>query len=83
MQWGPGGNILYYLSAADSYLCLYGQKLDPITKHPKGAPLDVFHLHSADRSLFGTWMIPFNFALTKTGAYLTIVRAQSDIWTLE
>ena len=83
MQWSPDGNMLYFLSSEDGYLCLYGQKLDPITKHPRGTPIGAYHLHSSDRSLFGSWMIPFNFAVTKAKLYLTVIRAQSNIWALE
>lgn len=82
MQWSPDGSGLYYLSDQDGRLCLYGQRLDPVTRHPQGDPFAVYHLHSPERTLFGTWMTPFNFAVTRTGVYFTIVRQQSNIWML-
>lgn len=82
MQWSPDGAALYYLSAQDGHLCLYAQRLNPVTKHPLGDRFAVYHLHSPERSLFGSWMIPFNFALTRDDVYLTIEREQSNIWML-
>ena len=82
MQWSPDGSALYYLSGEDGRLCLYGQRLNPVTKDPRGDRFAVYHLHSAERNIFGTWMVPFNFAVTRKDIYLTIVRQQSNLWML-
>ena len=34
--WSPGGNLVYYHSAEDTYQCLYARHLDPLTKQPQG-----------------------------------------------
>ena len=34
--WSPDGNLLYFLSSRDGFLCLWAQWLDPSTKHPLG-----------------------------------------------
>jgi Tol biopolymer transport system component/predicted Ser/Thr protein kinase len=52
-DWSPNGNVLYFLSERDGFRCLRGQRLDPATKHPLGAPFDVYHFHHARRSLVG------------------------------
>ncbi len=83
MQWSPDGSVLYFLSAEDGRLCLYGQRVDPLSKQPLGNRFAVYHLHSPERSLFGSWMIPFNFAVTRREIYLTIVRQQSNVWMLQ
>ena len=36
--WSPDGNLLYFLSERDGFRCIWGQKLDPASKRPLGAP---------------------------------------------
>jgi Tol biopolymer transport system component len=50
-RWSPDGNLLYFISERDSFLCLWAQPLDPATKHPQGAAFSVRHFHTARRSL--------------------------------
>ena len=45
--WSPDGNILYFLSQRDEFLCIWAQHLDQETKRPAGAPFDVAHFHGA------------------------------------
>ena len=75
--------MLYFLSAADGYRCLYAQRLHSLTKRPQGESFGVYHLHNLERRLFASWAIPFNFAVTRNRVYLTIVREQSNIWMLD
>jgi DNA-binding winged helix-turn-helix (wHTH) protein/Tol biopolymer transport system component len=52
-QFSPDGNTVYFLSAArDGYLCIWSQRLDPVTKRPVGVPIGYEHFHSlAQREL--------------------------------
>ncbi len=50
-RWSPDGNLLYYTSDRDGYRCIRAQRLDPVTKRPVGEAFDVYHSHSARRSL--------------------------------
>jgi serine/threonine protein kinase/Tol biopolymer transport system component len=49
--WSPDGNLLYFASDRDGFLCLWAQHLDPATKRPAGAPLAIHHFHDSHRSL--------------------------------
>jgi serine/threonine protein kinase len=49
--WSPDGNLLYFLSERDGFRCIWGQKLDPTSKRPLGAPFPVYHSHDPRRSL--------------------------------
>ena len=49
--WGPGDNILYFLSEREGFRCIWAQALDPATKQPRGAPFAVAHFHRVNRSL--------------------------------
>jgi len=54
--WSPDGNRLYFLSESDGFRCIWAQDLDPMTKHPVGTAVPVYHSHSAQRSLMNlTW----------------------------
>ena len=49
--WSPDDNILYFLSERDGFRCIWAQKLDPATKHPRGEAYGVQHFHRVNRSL--------------------------------
>jgi len=49
--WSPDGNLLYFISERDGFVCLWAQRLDPATKHPQGAAFPIRHFHTpGDRS---------------------------------
>jgi Tol biopolymer transport system component len=49
--WSRDSKVIYYLSDRDGYLCIWAQRLDATTKRPPGAPVAIYHEHSASRSL--------------------------------
>ena len=49
--WSPDGNLLYFVSTRDNYLCIWAQPLDPATKRPHGEPLAIYHFHAARQGL--------------------------------
>lgn len=46
-QFSPDGNTVYFTSTRDGYLCIWAQRLDPVTKHPVGAPFGFEHFHNS------------------------------------
>jgi serine/threonine protein kinase len=44
--WGRDGQVLYYLSDRDDFVCVWGQRIDPATGHPTGDPFAVVHAHT-------------------------------------
>jgi DNA-binding winged helix-turn-helix (wHTH) protein/Tol biopolymer transport system component len=46
-QFSADGNTLYFTSTRDGYLCIWAQKLDPVTKHPVGSPFAYEHFHNS------------------------------------
>jgi len=50
-RWSPDGNLMYFTSKRDGFVCLWAQRLDPASKRPRDAPFVVYHLHQARRSL--------------------------------
>ena len=49
--WSPDGNLLYFLSKRDGFLCVWAQPLNPRTKKPAGALKDIHHAHYARWSM--------------------------------
>jgi len=49
--WSPDGQLVFYGSSQDGYLCIWAQRLDPATKRPIAQPFAVFHSHNARISL--------------------------------
>jgi Tol biopolymer transport system component len=50
-QWSPDGNLLYYLSDRDGFVCIWAQPLEAGTRRPHGGPLPVYHFHDTRRTL--------------------------------
>jgi Tol biopolymer transport system component len=50
-QWSPDGNLVYTLSSRDGHVCVWAQRLDPLSRKPVGSPIAVFHSHDARLSL--------------------------------
>jgi Tol biopolymer transport system component len=44
-NWSPDGRTLYFTSRRDGHGCIWGQKLDAITRRPIGEAFAVQHLH--------------------------------------
>jgi eukaryotic-like serine/threonine-protein kinase len=47
----PDGNLLYFTSNRDGFMCLWGQRLEPASKQPLGPAFPVHHFHSTWRSI--------------------------------
>ena len=80
LHWSPDGNYLYFYSRLDDYRCLWGQRLDPSTKHPVGRPFSIQHFHSNRLAPWGTWI-----AVGTLRMVFTLTEPRSNIWlaTLE
>ena len=38
---------MYFTSTRDGYLCIWAQRLDPVSKHPLGSPFAYEHFHNS------------------------------------
>jgi len=46
-QWSPDGRTLYFLSEHDGHCCIWGRRLDPRTKAPRGELVPLYHSHAS------------------------------------
>ena len=44
-NWSSDGNTLYFTSARDGYLCLWGQAIHAVTRRPIGKAFAAYHFH--------------------------------------
>jgi dipeptidyl aminopeptidase/acylaminoacyl peptidase len=44
-QFSSDGNTVYFISTRDGYLCIWAQRLNPMTKRPAGEPQAYEHFH--------------------------------------
>jgi Tol biopolymer transport system component len=79
-RWSPDGNLLYYVSEADGFRCIRGQPLDPTTKRPVGAPIEVYHSHNARRSLMNAWMGVLEISVTSDRLFFNLGETTGNIW---
>ena len=83
-QFSPEGNTVYFLSAArDGYLCIWSQRLDPVTKRPVGVPIGFEHFHSlTQRNLnpYGQIIFQSNLTVARDKMMVTLPQFGGEIW---
>jgi eukaryotic-like serine/threonine-protein kinase len=77
-SWSAGGNVIYFDSDRDGYMCLWAQRLDPVTKRASGPPVAIRHEHSPSRSMPNS-----AFYLAGDRLVLTMVERTGSIWMAE
>jgi Tol biopolymer transport system component len=78
--WSPDGNTLYFLSERDGFRCIRAQRLDPVSKHPVGPPLDIYHFHQARRSLASGDPVNIGFQVAVDKAVFALLETTGSIW---
>jgi Tol biopolymer transport system component len=82
--WSPDGRLLYFLSKRDGSVCVWAQPLDLNTKQPVGLPIDVFHIHSARRSLLTSRSSgEMGMSLTRDQLVFSMREITGNIWMAE
>ncbi|HET9263280.1 MAG TPA: protein kinase [Vicinamibacterales bacterium] len=81
--WSPDGNLLYFTSDRDGSRCIWAQRLDPPTKRPVGPPLEIYHSHSARRSLLNAEIIPLELHVAPGRLLFHLGEITGNIWMVE
>ncbi len=82
-HWSPDGNLLYFSSEEDSYNCLFAERLDPATKHPRGGPFAVQHFHSRSLRMLAPSLSEPSMALAFDKMVLSLENRSGGIWMLK
>jgi Tol biopolymer transport system component/serine/threonine protein kinase len=78
-QWSPDGKLVYYSSGRDGFRCIWAQRVDA-SRQPVGAPIGVYHFHTARRS---PGLVPFNgmdMFLGNGQIFLSLGELSGNIW---
>ena len=81
--WSPDGNLLYFTSDRDGFRCIWAQRLDPTTKRPVGPLLEIYHSHSARRSLLNANVIPQELNVAPGRLLFHLGEITGNIWMVE
>jgi hypothetical protein len=79
-RWAPDGSILYFTSDRDEYNCVWGQRLDRLTKRPLGEPFAVVHLHGTVRSYANLGAPKLEISVAQRRMFLHMEEIRSNIW---
>ena len=76
--WSPDGNLIYFFSWRDGFMCIWASHLDPRSKRPVGELKHVFGFHEQRRSLRQT-----AYGLAADKLYLSVQETTGNIWLAE
>src|SRR4029077_17603202 len=79
-RWSPDGSLLYFTSTRDGFLCVWCQRLDPVSRQPAGPPFDVFHFHNAGRSMMNVGLAALEPSVARDRIVLNLGEITGNIW---
>jgi hypothetical protein len=79
-RWSPDGSLLYFISNRDGFLCVWCQRLDPVSRQPAGPPFDVFHFHNAGRSMMNVGLAALEPSVARDRIVLNLGEITGNIW---
>ncbi len=82
-RWSPDGNLLYFVSYRDSFLCIWAIRLNPATKQPAGPPFPVYHSHGERRSLANYGLSQMFVPVARDKLVFPLGERRGNIWMAE
>jgi Tol biopolymer transport system component/DNA-binding winged helix-turn-helix (wHTH) protein len=82
-QFSPDGNTVYFTSTRDGYLCVWAQKLDPVTKRPVGEALGYEHFHNSpgrDGATFWSDPVFPDLSVARDKMFMELPQFRTEIW---
>jgi eukaryotic-like serine/threonine-protein kinase len=79
-QFSADGNTLYFTSTRDGYLCIWAQRLNPINKHPAGAPFAIEHFHNSAGSDAAVHQSEANLSVARDRILINLPRFNPSVW---
>lgn len=81
-RWSPDGNILYYVSYRDGFLCIWAQRLHPATKRPIGTPAPIYHFHDNRLSPKNIGLGTLEMDVAKDKIVINLGELTGNIWSI-
>lgn len=83
-RWSPEGNLLYFLSDRDGFLCIWAQRLTKDSKAPAGPPQEVYHFHQARLSPLNVSNSGYvRMSIGQGRIILTLGEITGNVWLLK
>jgi len=83
-QFSPDGNVLYFTSNRDGFICMWALRLNPKTKRPLGVPFPIQHLHNSQRVNSSISLSSeMELTLAKDKIVTNLDEVHSDIWMMD
>jgi DNA-binding winged helix-turn-helix (wHTH) protein/Tol biopolymer transport system component len=79
-QFSADGNTVYFTSTRDGYLCIWAQRLDPMTKHPLGPPFAYEHFHNAAGRAGVNHQGSSDLSVARDKILINLPQVRSEIW---
>jgi Tol biopolymer transport system component/DNA-binding winged helix-turn-helix (wHTH) protein len=79
-QFSPDGNTVYFTSTRDGYLCIWAQRLDPMTKHPSGPPFAFEHFHNSEGRAAAYHSFSSDLTVARDKILINLPHINHDIW---
>jgi eukaryotic-like serine/threonine-protein kinase len=79
-QFSPDGNTVYFTSTRDGYLCIWAQRLDPVTKHPLGPPFAFEHFHNSEGRAGAFNQKDSDLSIARDKILINLPQLRPDIW---
>jgi eukaryotic-like serine/threonine-protein kinase len=82
-RWSPDGNLLYFISSRDGFLCVWAQALDSSSQQPSAPPFAVIHLHDAGRSMVNVGLAALEPSVARDRIVFNLGEITGNIWVGE
>jgi Tol biopolymer transport system component len=81
-RWSPNGELIYFISDRDGYLCLWAQRVEKATKRLVGFPFPVYHFHNSRLAMANMGTCPLEFDVAKDKMVFGLGELSGNIWAL-
>lgn len=83
-QFSADGHTVFFTSTRDGYVCIWAQKLDPVTRHPVGPPVGFEHFHnSAGRDAVSFFFLQWDLTVARDKMLINLPRISTEIWMVQ
>jgi eukaryotic-like serine/threonine-protein kinase len=82
-RFSADGNTVYFTSTRDGSLCIWAQRLDPVTKHPQGAPFAFQHFHNSEGRAAAFYQHSSDLSVARDKLFINLLKLNSGVWMSE
>jgi len=79
-QFSADGNTMYFTSTRDGYLCIWAQRLDPVTKRPTGPPRGYEHFHNSAGHYGASEQAWLYLSVARDKIMFNLPQIRSEVW---